>query len=152
MKIDFNQIKVIEANKTNKEHREGVWTIKNNNLKYNLVTSKPILYEDHCDWWKSIFDTEYLYLILYNSEISGYIRLTKVRTHSKELNEISIALIEKVHNSGIGTYAYNLFEKMMMEKNIFHLVALTDIKNKQGQKFFEKQGFKKSFLRYIKKL
>ena len=150
--INFKQIKVIPVDKENEKHRRGVWIVKNENLGYNLITTEPIPYEKHCIWWQNAFEKEHILIILYNSEVCGYIRLTKVRTGSKEKNEISIAISKKFQKTGIGSYAYKLFENKMKEIGVSEIIALNHISNEIGQRFFEKNKFDKTFIRYIKKL
>jgi RimJ/RimL family protein N-acetyltransferase len=40
----------------------------------------------------------------------------------------------------------------MKQKGIYRIIALTDIKNIKSQKFFEKNGFKKAHIRYVKEI
>ncbi len=152
MNIDFNQIKIIKAEKENEMHKKGIWVVYNQNIEFNLITTEPITYENHCKWWESVFEQEFIYIILYQSVLCGYIRLTKKRTRNKEKNEISIAISKKYHKSGLGTYAYSIFEKEMIKIGITEIIALTDIRNLGGQKFFEKNNFKKGYIKYIKKI
>ncbi|MEE9379271.1 MAG: GNAT family N-acetyltransferase [Candidatus Lokiarchaeia archaeon] len=152
MNIDFEKIKIIPAEKKNKTHKKGVWKVFNENLEFRLIASEPVSYIQHCKWWEAAFEKEYIYLILYELSIVGYIRLSKLRTKSKEINEISIALARKYHNSGIGSYSYKIFEKKMKEFGIKKIVALTDYKNKLAQNFFEKNKFEKKHIRFLKEL
>jgi len=152
MNMDLHQVKVIPANKKDDLHKKAVWKIFNENIGYNLVTTKKVSYKQHCKWWDKIFQKEYVYLILYNFEICGYIRLSKKGTNSREINEISIALSKKFQTKGIGSVAYKLFEKEMKQKGINRIIALTDIKNIKSQKFFEKNSFKKAHIRYVKEI
>jgi len=152
LKLDYKQIKLIPAEKENDLHKKGVWYVFNENVGYNFITTKPVLYEDHCKWWEIAFENEYIYIISYKSEICGYIRLTKRRTTSKELNEISIALSKSFQKTGIGSYAYQLFEEELKNLRINQIVAVVNIKNKLGQIFFEKNNFNKTYIRYNKVL
>lgn len=152
LRIDFEQIKVIPAEKENEEHKKSIWNVFNENLGYNLITSEPVPYEKHSIWWERVFENEYIYVILYKSKVCGYIRLTKYRTELKEKDEISIALKNEFQKMGIGSYAFNLFENKIKEIGITQIVAITDFRNKLGQKFFEKNDFKKFHIRYVKKL
>lgn len=154
--IEFKQIKVIPADKDNENHRKGVWIVKNQNFGHDLMTTEPIHYDHHLFWWETAFDKEYIYIILSELDIIGYIRLTKYETDTKEKFEISIALAKEFQKSGIGSYAYKLFENEMKKIDIPLIIALTHIKNEEGQKFFEKNKFektyiKKDYIRYVKK-
>ena len=131
--------------------------VKNANLDYSSKSSEPVSYEKHKEWWEQIFDKEHMYVIIYDSEVCGYIRFTKMETKSKEKNEISIALLKKFQNKGLGTFAYEYFEKEMAKYGITEIIAVTNIKNNMGQRFFEKNKFEKTqnkenYIRYIKKL
>ena len=148
--MNFDKIKLRPAEKLNEEHRRGVWDVFNENIGFNLITSEPIAYEDHCKWWETAFENEYIYVILYDDVVSGYIRLTKTRTESKEKNEISIAVSKILSNSGLGSFAYQQFEKEMKKLGIKSIIALTNFKNELGKKFFEKNGFRKDYIRYVK--
>ncbi len=152
MNIDYEEIKVIPANKDDKAHKKGIWFIKNENLDFSLISDEKISYKQHNNWWKGIFEIEYIYIILYKSEVSGYIRLTKLRTKSKEEHEISIAIAKKYQNIGFGTYALKIFEKKMRKIGIHQIIAFTHFNNELGQKFFEKNRFNKTYLRYVKKI
>ncbi|MFX1500406.1 MAG: GNAT family N-acetyltransferase [Promethearchaeota archaeon] len=147
--IDF---KIIPAEKDHEDHRKGIWTIRNENINYSKTTTQPISYTKHCEWWEYAFDKEYIYLILYKEDIVGYIRLTKNKTSSKEKNEISIALSKNLQGEGIGSYVYMLFEEQIKNLGINKIIAITDIKNTAGRKFFEKNKFKKTHIRFVKDL
>ena len=153
-KLSFELInfKLIPAEKDNEEHRKGIWTIRNENLEFNRITNQSISYEKHCEWWEYAFDKEYIYVILHKKEIGGYIRLTKNRTSSKEKNEISIALSKNLQGKGIGSYVYKLLEEEIKILGITQIIAITDIKNEAGKKFFEKIKFRKTHIRFAKKL
>lgn len=159
MRYDLEQVRVIPAKRGDVTYREGIWRVFNENLDANIITHEPVPYENHCKWWETVFENEYVYIILYQSSMCGYIRLTKNKTNSKEKSLISIALAKKFHHIGIGTYAYKLFEACMKEKGVNQFIALTILSNKIGQEFFEKNNFKmagfdkeNNFKRYIKKL
>lgn len=152
MKLNFKNIKVIPAEKEKTSHKKSIWKIFNQNIRYNLITTDPVSYEKHCKWWETAHEKEYIYVILYNSEVIGYIRLTKSRTKSKEANEISIAIAKQYQNSGIGSHAYKSFENIMKKLGIEKIIALTDNRNEVGKKFFEKNNFKKAYVKYVKKL
>ena len=152
LKIDFNQIFIIPAEKDNEEHKKRILSIFNENIEFFHLTSDPISYEDHSKWWNDNFDKEYIYLIIFENEILGYIRLTKIRTDMKEKNEISIALLKKYQNTGIGSAAYKLFENEVKKVGIDEIIANTEIGNKKAQKFFVDNNFSKSMIKYHKKL
>ena len=159
LRYDLDQVKVILAKKGDETYRDGLWRVFNENLDANIITHEPVPYEIHCKWWETVFESEYVFVILYQSSMCGYIRLTKNKTSSKEKDVISIALAKKFHHSGIGTYAYKLFEACMKEKGVNQIIALTVLSNKMGQEFFEKNNFKMTgfdkeniFKRYIKRL
>ncbi|MHA1284344.1 MAG: GNAT family N-acetyltransferase [Promethearchaeota archaeon] len=152
MKIKFENIIIIPAEKENNLHKEGILKVFNENIEFFHLTRKPITKEEHNKWWAKVFEDEIIYMIFYKTNICGYIRLTKKRTNSKEKYEISIALSKKFQNLGIGSYAYKLFENEMIKRGITKIIAYTAIKNSAGQKFFEKNKFKKTFIRYEKKI
>lgn len=159
LNIDLKQINIIPAEKENKKHRREVWRIYNENLEVNIITHEPVQYKKHCKWWETAFENEYIFIILHQTSVCGYIRLTKRESNSKEKYVISTSLAKKFQHSGIGTYAYILFEAKMKEIGVNQLIALTVINNEGGQKFFKKNGFKMTgfdkenkFKRYIKKL
>ncbi len=155
--IDFDKIKVFPAEKANQRHRKEVWIIKNENLKYSRDTFNKILIEKHINWWENNFEKEYIYLVSYNKEIIGYIRLTKERARSMNNNEISIAFLNQYQKKGIGSYSYSIFEKYMKDLDISHIIASTHIENIAGQKFFEKNNYLKKdeemgYFNYIKNI
>ncbi|MFX1256288.1 MAG: GNAT family N-acetyltransferase [Promethearchaeota archaeon] len=150
MNINFKNITVIPANKENELHKKGVLKVFNENIEYFHLTEKLVSYEEHSKWWDNAFEDEYIYVILYKTKVCGYIRLTKRKTNSKEKYEISIALRKKIQKYGIGSYAYNLFENEMKKAGIPEIIAITVSKNILGQKFFEKNKFKKNLNRYKK--
>ena len=152
MNINYEHVKVIPAEKANEDHKREVWKVFNEYIGFNFVTTELVSYEQHCMWWETVFDKEYVYIIKYESTISGYIRLTKVRTNSKEMNEISIALKKEFQNTGIGSHAYKIFENEIRKKGISHIVAMSNIKNELSQNFFIKNDFEKTFVRFVKKL
>lgn len=152
MNINYKHVKVIPAEKANEDHKKEVWKIFNENTTFNLATTEPVSYEQHCAWWETAFDNEYIYIIKYESIISGYIRLTKVRTYSKEKNEISIALKKEFQNTGIASLAYKIFETEIRKNGISYIVAMSNIKNESSQNFFIKNDFEKTFIRFVKKL
>lgn len=152
MKIDLNSLSLVLADKNNEIHKKGVFKVFNENIEYFFLTSKPISYEQHSKWWNTIFNKEIIYIIIYQSNVCGYIRLTKERTNTKGKNEISIAILKEYQNASIGTFAYKLFEEEMKKRGISEIIAITNIKNTLGQKFFEKNNFRKSLIKYIKKL
>ena len=159
MDYNFDKIKVIPAEKENETHKKGVWKAFNENIDVNFITHETVPYEEHCKWWENVFEKEYVYIIQYQSTVCGYIRLTKKESSSKEKNVISISLVRKFQNVGIGTHAYKLFEEKMKEIGVTQIVALTVTSNKVGQKFFEKNKYKitefdevKNFKRYFKDL
>ena len=89
----------------------------------------------------------------------GYIRLNKGKLSSKEKNVISISLAKKFQHRGIGTYAYNFFEKLVKNNGVNQIIAFTVLSNKVGQKFFKANGFilnnidkVNNYKRYIKTL
>ena len=123
MKIDIDKVQLTLAEKGNACHKKGLWVVFNENIDFATNTSEEIPYEQHCRWWENIFDIEYLYVIIYKSDVIGYIRLTKTRTDSKEFNEISIAFVKKYQNKGIGSFSYKLFEKEMKKIGIKRIVA-----------------------------
>ena len=152
IKIDFDLIEVKPAESESEAHKRGIWIVFNENIDYNLKTSAPVPYEDHCIWWEKIFDKEYVYIVHYKSEVCGYIRLTKKRTESKEINEISIAILKKYHNTGLGTISYRIFEEKIKKRGVNLIIALTDKNNKLGREFFEKSKYEKAHIRYVKNL
>ncbi len=152
VKIDLVQVKVIPAEKQSDEHKKNVWKIFNENLEFTLTTHEPVPYDHHCEWWETVFEKEYIYVILYETVVCGFIRLTKFSYGSKEPYEISIALGKEFQNSGIGSIGYRLFENEMKKIAIPQIIAKTIGKNIIGQTFFEKNDFKKFIVKYIKKL
>ena len=89
--------------------------------------------------------------MLFKEDVCGYIRLTKKGEDTKRINEISIAIIRKLQNSGIGSYAYKLFEKKIKKRGISKIVAKVLPGNIKAQKFFIKNGFKQiNMTRYEK--
>lgn len=151
LNIDFNQIKLIPAEKDNEIHKKGILKVFNENINNFHLTSEPVSYENHYKWWDRNFEKEFIYVIIHNSEICGYIRLTKNRTNTKEKHEISIAILKKYQKLGIGTFAYKLFEKKMKKIGINEIIVNNQIENETGQRFFENLEFKKSLIKYIKK-
>jgi len=159
LKYDLGQVTVVPAEKGDDTHRDGLWRVFNENLDANIITHEPVPYKNHRKWWETVFEYEFVYIILCQSSMCGYIRLTKNNTHSKEKGMISIALTKKFQQLGIGTYAYKLFETYIKEKGVNQIIALTVLSNTIGQEFFEKNNFQmtgidkeKKFKRYIKKL
>ncbi|MFX1535459.1 MAG: GNAT family N-acetyltransferase [Promethearchaeota archaeon] len=150
--MNFKKISVIPAEKDNEMHKRGIWKVFNENIEFNFLTSEPVPYENHCKWWEEAFEKEFIYVILYQSAVCGYIRLTKERTESKEKNEISIGLRKIYQNSGLGSIAYNLFEKKIKDIGVSEIIAITSIRNELGQKFFEKNKFERTRIRYAKKI
>jgi len=150
--INSEKIKIIEAEKENEHHRREVWNVFNENIEFFYLTNNPVPYEDHCKWWDNAFNQEYIYLISIDFKIIGYIRLTKGKTNNKDKNEISIAISKKFQNQGIGMYAYKKFEKEMKLLSVNEIIAKTSFKNELGREFFEKNNFKKSQMRYTKKI
>lgn len=142
LKFKKEEISVNPADKNRESHRRGVWIAFNENIGFNVTTTKPISYENHCKWWEKAFDKEYIYVVLFNEDVCGYIRLTKKGEDSKIINEISIAIIRKLQNSGIGSYAYKLFEKKIKKRGISKIVAKILPDNIKAQNFFLKNGFK----------
>jgi RimJ/RimL family protein N-acetyltransferase len=142
LKFKKEDISVNLADKNRESHRRGVWIAFNENLDYNIITTKPISYENHCKWWEKAFDKEYIYIVLFNEDVCGYIRLTKKGDGPKTVNEISIAIIRKLQNLGIGSYAYKLFEKKITKRSILKIVAKVLPNNLKAQRFFIKNGFK----------
>jgi RimJ/RimL family protein N-acetyltransferase len=142
MDTDFDKIWLTLAQKDNNIHKKRIWEIFNENIEFFHQTSKKVPYEDHCKWWIEIFDKEYIYIIMYKSDICGYIRLTKEKTEFKDKHEISIGLSKIFQNFGIGSYAYHLFEVEMKLLGISEIIAKTELKNLGGQRFFQKNGFK----------
>ena len=143
LKFKKEEISVNPADKNRESHRRGVWIAFNENIGFNVTTTKPISYENHCKWWEKAFDKEYIYVVLFNEDVCGYIRLTKKGEDPKRINEISIAIIRKLQNSGIGSYAYKLFEKKIKKRGISKIVAKVLPDNIKAQKFFIKNGFKR---------
>ncbi len=150
--MDIKAISIIPADRNNEHHSKGVWNVFNDNIGFNVLTTEKVSFENHSKWWNRAFEDEYIYLVLFKDEICGYIRLAKRRTNSKEQNEISIAILNKYHGTGLGTHAYSLFEKEMKKKGIDSIVAITHFNNKKGRSFFEKNGFENIFIKYFKKL
>ena len=142
LKFKNEEISVNPADKNRESHQRGVWIAFNENIGFNLITTKPISYENHCKWWEKAFDKEHIYVVLFKEEVCGYIRLTKKGETPKKINEISIAIIRKLQNSGIGSYAYNLFEQKIKKRSISKIVARVLPDNMNAQKFFIKNGFK----------
>jgi len=144
LKFKKEEISVNPADKKRESHRRGVWIAFNENIGFNVTTTKPISYENHCKWWEKAFDKEYIYVVLFNEDVCGYIRLTKKGEHPKRIYEISIAIFRKLQNSGIGSFAYKLFEKKIKKRNISKIVAKVHPDNLQAQKFFIKNRFKQT--------
>ena len=86
------------------------------------LTKKEISFKDHFKWWLNNFEKEYIYIILYQSIIIGYIRLTKEITTSKNQNEISIAFKQEFQNKGIGSYSYWIFENYMKKLGLVFFI------------------------------
>lgn len=152
MEIDLKKVSLIPAEKNNEDHKKGVRKVFNENIEFFHLTSEPVPYENHSRWWAGAFNKEFIFIISYQSEICGYIRLTKERTNIKEKHEISIAVLKKYQKSGIGTYIYKIFEKEMKKLGVSEIISYIDMNNEAGQKFFEKNNFKRSYIRYLKKL
>ncbi len=150
MDIDYNKIGVIPAEIDNENHKKGILKVFNENIKYFHLTKESVSYEDHSKWWSQAFNNEIIYVIIYEQMVTGYIRLTKFKTDTKEENEISIALSKKFQKSGLGSHAYQIFEKKMKKIGISKIIANTENDNVLGQKFFEKNKFKKKDYRYVK--
>ena len=150
LKIDLKKLALIPADKENESHKWGILLVFNQNIKYSYLTKKPLSIEEHNKWWETAFGKEYIYVIKYESEVCGYIRLTKERTISKEKYEISIALLEEFQKFGVGSYTYNLFENEMKKKGIPEIIAQTEFENTLGQRFFEKNKFKKILIKFKK--
>lgn len=157
MEFRLENVNVIPVDKKNELHKNGIWSVKKENLDYTVVKKNFISYENHSKWWEKAFEKEYIYIMTYKSDICGYIRLTKIKTQIKEKNEISLALAKKYQNKGIGTYAYKIFEDDIRKKGITKIIAITDSDNKAGKMFFENNGFikdsiKETFIKYVKKI
>ena len=150
--ISINEISLIPVEKENETHKRKVLEIFNENIENFYLTNEPVSYEVHCNWWETNFEKEFIYLISFKSEFCGYIRLTKNRTTTKEKHEISISISRKFQHMRIGTYAYKLFEKEIKKIGIKEIIAITEFSNEIGQKFFEKNGFKKSLIKFLKKI
>ncbi|MBN1800513.1 MAG: GNAT family N-acetyltransferase [Candidatus Lokiarchaeota archaeon] len=152
MNIEKKAITVIPAEKENKTHSKGVWTIFNEDIGYKILTTKEIPYEDHLKWWDQVFNDEYIYIIQFKSEICGYIRLTKKHTSTKEKHEISIAISKKYQGTGLSHTAYSLFESEMKKFGVTQIIAKTHYENAKSQHFFEKIGFEKSYIKFSKNI
>ena len=96
------------------------------NITFTKSGKKPT-WDEHCTWWQSIFDREVLYAILFKKHIIGYIRITK------DTKEISIALVVRWQNQGVGSRAL----AMLKEKP---LLARVHESNKRSLHFFAKHN------------
>ena len=148
---------VIPAEKDNEAHRKGVWIVKNENIDYSRRTTEEILYEAHCIWWDNHFEKQYFYIVVIETEVIGYIRIPKEHPSTQDINEISIALKKEYRDKGMGSQAYGLFEKHMKNIGLSYIVAHTHVMNKNAQKFFEKNGFRKEeikidYIKYVKRI
>lgn len=152
MKVDLNKVGLILAEIKKELHRKSVWQIFNENIEYFHLTNHPVSYKNHCLWWEKAFDEEFIFLITYNSEICGYIRLSKENTKTKEKYEISVVLSKDVQNYGIGSIAYKLFENEMKMRGVKEIIAKTLQTNQRGQQFFEKNNFTRSMIRFKKEI
>ena len=152
----LDKIKVIPANKDDEAHRKGAWIVKNENINFSRRTTEKISFEDHCIWWDNNFDKFHFYIVLFEAEVIGYIRIPKDHPNIMDKNEISIALKLQYRDKGLGSYAYSLFESYMKDLQIPFIVAHTHVNNKKARFFFEKNGFKKEditldYIKYVKK-
>jgi len=101
----------------------------------NEVAAQSINYEyvsihEHSVWWKKLKERGIkLYVIRYDNQKAGYIR---INTHSR--NEISIAIIKKYRDRGIGRKAMSLLPP---EKYIAEIKT----NNKASLHFFKNIGF-----------
>lgn len=150
--LNYKDIELKLAQKDSESHKKAVWEVFNENIEFFHITSKKVPFADHCKWWEENFDKEYIYIIMYKSEFCGYIRLTKKKTINKKRYEISIALRELFQKSGIGSHAYQLFEKEMKYLGIPEIIANTEIDNTLSKNFFKKNGFIKTNLTFKKKI
>jgi len=153
----LDKIEVIPAVKDNEEHRKGTWIVKKENILFSRRTTDEITYEDHCIWWENNFDKQYFYIVLHQSETIGYIRIPKKHPSIKDENEISIALKKEYRDKGIGSQAYELFENQIKSFDLSHIVAHTHVSNKNAQKFFEMNGYRRveitvDYIKYVKNL
>lgn len=119
-------IELIRARHLSINHRYYIYKIYTENIIYTKSKIRPS-WEDHCNWYKSIFEKEDVYIILHQNIKIGYVRI------KKENKKISIALFTYYQNMGYGSEAI----KQLKEKP---LIAKVHKNNKRGIHFFHKNN------------
>ena len=125
--------------------------------RQNATSVKPILYNDHCEWFskKIISKDAYLWVLERDETPIGQIRFD-IDRHKKEAT-ISYLIAQEYRGQGIGLSIVKMGLELffMEEKNISIIIAVVKLTNEASRKIFEHLGFRIStegngFLYYIK--
>jgi L-amino acid N-acyltransferase YncA len=132
------QIKLIKASLTNLDFFYEVRNHPDNRV-FATIPNSTISYEDHCKWFaeKIEDETNLFYVISYNGEDAGYIRVDGE-------NEVSIALHPSWQGKGLGSGSLNELCQSLAARTMFNEKPLraTILKtNKISMNAFLKAGF-----------
>lgn len=84
------------------------------------------------------------WIITYNLKDVGYIRILN--------NDVSIMILKKFHNEGIGTDALRLLENKAKDLGIEKLIGRIMIDNKKSENIFKKNNYKLKMFWYEKEI
>lgn len=119
-------IELIKADYYSLAHRCMFYNLYCDNILYTRDNKEPS-WADHCEWYKTIFAIEDLYLIKNTTFIIGYIRM------NKKTKEISIALKKVWQDRTLGSQALELLDEKP-------LLAKVQKSNKRSLHFFRKHN------------
>ena len=111
-------------------------------LEKKFYKNNTISLDEHKNWLKQnlIKRNVIIYIFYYNKKEIGYSRFSK---HRKFTYSVSIALIEKYRNKGLGNKLLELSLKNFFRKNKGQVFAYIKNKNSKSINIFKKNNFVK---------
>ena len=146
MYSELKKKKIIKINKNllledlnNLSKSYTIYKMRNSEImRKNSLNKKKIKYSSHKNWFIKFINENKIYLVNYNQEYAGYLRLEFQKMNKIE---VSIFVKEKFQNKNIASRTLK-FALLKFKKYKFFAKVLK--KNSISQNFFQKNGFKSS--------
>ena len=139
IKIDKNLL-LEDLNNLSKSYT--VYKMRNSEImRKNSLNKKKIKYSSHKNWFIKFIIENKIYLVNYNQEYAGYLRLEFQKMNKIE---VSIFVKEKFQNKNIASRTLK-FALLKFKK--YNFIAKVLKKNFISQNFFRKNGFRSSNLK-----
>tara|TARA_B110000008_G_C16723379_1_gene465718 strand:- start:204 stop:659 length:456 start_codon:yes stop_codon:yes gene_type:complete len=115
------------------------WFNEKDSLKYKIITSKKISFEEHTEWFKIKLDDSNTFIWIIKDKSGHKIGQIRFQLSKNSFYDVDIYIIKSLRGSGIASKAMHLAK---IKSNVYPLRALVKKNNKKSYFYFVRNGFK----------